>query len=291
MADAIISRKDASRQGLRFFFTGLKCRSGHIAKRYVITSACVDCTKERRRRDKQERDAASRGGFVDQPSGLISRKEAKVRGFKCYFTGKACVRGHVAQRWVSSNGCRECADENNAAKYAANRESEKKRMRKRYWEKAREQALVYAKDYYKKNREMLILKARKYREKNPQYAASYGKVYWAQNRERLLKVNKEWIAKNPEKRKVIKRNREARKHWNGGTHTADDVVAILKAQRHRCAYCKKSIKNNYVIDHIVPLARGGSNDRTNIQATCPSCNQRKHARDPLDFARSLGMLL
>jgi 5-methylcytosine-specific restriction endonuclease McrA len=90
---------------------------------------------------------------------------------------------------------------------------------------------------------------------------------------------------------VSRSRRRAREYAAKGSFATADIRAILKAQRHRCAYCKKSIKKNYVMDHVVPLARGGTNDRKNMQATCAPCNLRKHARDPLDFARSLGMLL
>ncbi len=40
---------------------------------------------------------------------LVSRKEAKERGLKRYFTGKPCPHGHVCERWTSATGCYECA--------------------------------------------------------------------------------------------------------------------------------------------------------------------------------------
>ncbi len=40
---------------------------------------------------------------------IITRAEAKARGLKRYFTGKACPRGHLAERFVSSPICLECA--------------------------------------------------------------------------------------------------------------------------------------------------------------------------------------
>jgi hypothetical protein len=39
---------------------------------------------------------------------VISRAEARAKGRKRYFTGKACVHGHVAERYASSSGCVEC---------------------------------------------------------------------------------------------------------------------------------------------------------------------------------------
>jgi|SRR5690349_10328282 len=39
---------------------------------------------------------------------IISRKEAKVQGLKHYFTGVACKRGHVNERYVSTGNCVDC---------------------------------------------------------------------------------------------------------------------------------------------------------------------------------------
>lgn len=33
------------------------------------------------------------------------------------------------------------------------------------------------------------------------------------------------------------------------------------------------------IDHIVPLAKGGTNDRSNLQALCAQCHEAKSLRD------------
>lgn len=44
-------------------------------------------------------------GFVSAPVG---REEAARRGWSRYFTGVACVRGHVAERYVSDGSCVEC---------------------------------------------------------------------------------------------------------------------------------------------------------------------------------------
>jgi hypothetical protein len=41
----------------------------------------------------------------------ITRKAAKARGKTRYYTGKACGRGHIAERLVSSRNCLECYKE------------------------------------------------------------------------------------------------------------------------------------------------------------------------------------
>ena len=43
----IISRKEAIKQGLKHYFTGLPCKYGHINKRTTNDYNCVTCNKER----------------------------------------------------------------------------------------------------------------------------------------------------------------------------------------------------------------------------------------------------
>jgi len=62
-------------------------------------------------------------------------------------------------------------------------------------------------------------------------------------------------------------------------------------QRWKCAVCAVGIKDNYHLDHITPLARGGKHEPRNLQLLCPTCNVRKSAKDPIAYMRELGRLL
>lgn len=42
----IISRKEAASKGFGKFFTGKKCKNGHVAERYVCNGVCVTCNYE-----------------------------------------------------------------------------------------------------------------------------------------------------------------------------------------------------------------------------------------------------
>ncbi|MBM6605642.1 HNH endonuclease [Enterobacteriaceae bacterium RIT814] len=61
--------------------------------------------------------------------------------------------------------------------------------------------------------------------------------------------------------------------------------AVYHRDKGRCVICKKDVtgminiynKSNY--DHIVPLARFGINDVSNIQLLCDTCNQQKKANN------------
>ncbi|MCV4270952.1 HNH endonuclease [Pseudomonas capsici] len=58
---------------------------------------------------------------------------------------------------------------------------------------------------------------------------------------------------------------------------------IIHRERGLCHYCGHpaalaSLPNQtYDIDHMVPIARGGTNDATNLVLSCPACNNKKRA--------------
>lgn len=59
--------------------------------------------------------------------------------------------------------------------------------------------------------------------------------------------------------------------------------AIFYRDRGRCVFCNTdlsgtvTLQNRENFDHIIPLARGGANDVTNLQLLCRPCNARKLA--------------
>ena len=56
---------------------------------------------------------------------------------------------------------------------------------------------------------------------------------------------------------------------------------VLQRNNYQCQSCgKPETEAQLNIDHIVPLAKGGSNDISNLQVLCNRCNcQKKHHFD------------
>lgn len=50
--------------------------------------------------------------------------------------------------------------------------------------------------------------------------------------------------------------------------------AVLARDGKKCAYCK-TVSGKFHIDHIVPVAKGGSDDLTNLTVACAGCNLSK----------------
>jgi hypothetical protein len=56
---------------------------------------------------------------------------------------------------------------------------------------------------------------------------------------------------------------------------ADVRMFVWKRDQGCCVLCRNNERLEY--DHIIPLARGGSNTERNIQLLCEGCNRRKAA--------------
>lgn len=61
----------------------------------------------------------------------------------------------------------------------------------------------------------------------------------------------------------------------------------LKKQQYECVYCNAELKSNSHVDHRTPLARGGTNDSSNLQVLCARCNGEKHSKNHHEYLRWL----
>lgn len=61
---------------------------------------------------------------------------------------------------------------------------------------------------------------------------------------------------------------------------------VFRRDQYRCQSCGYFQTEALLqVDHIIPLAQGGSNDLSNLQTLCQPCNLRKSSRLDLRFQR------
>lgn len=209
--------------------------------------------------------------------------KCKIEKPKSDFSMAARYRDGLQQR------CKAC----NADYRAANREAIRSCNAARYIAK-KEEKIEYQSAYYEANKHAILAQKADYRLKNKEIIRESKSIYHAANKKyQLEKMSRNYRA-NKEKYLERARNRRARIRSAEGTHTAADIRPILHGQRGLCANCHsklfKSGKQKFHVDHIVPLARGGSNWPDNLQCLCPSCNLSKGAKDPLEWAAQNGRL-
>jgi 5-methylcytosine-specific restriction endonuclease McrA len=163
-----------------------------------------------------------------------------------------------------------------------------------YARKWREENPEYDRRYHEENREAISERHRQWREANPEYARKWreanpekvrerNRKYREENRQRYIEHARAWREANPEKVRAAKVRRRARKRNATGSFTAEDIKAIYKSQEGRCWWCQCEVGDTYHIDHIIPLARGGSNAANNLVIACPTCNLQKGAKMPHEF--------
>lgn len=103
------------------------------------------------------------------------------------------------------------------------------------------------------------------------------------NAEVLRQRSRAWQLANPEAKRAIDHRRRAKQTNAGGTHTAFDIRNIYNDQDGLCFWCDFEVGEEWHVDHLIPLSKGGSNGPENIVVSCPTCNMSKGSSDPIDF--------
>jgi 5-methylcytosine-specific restriction endonuclease McrA/endogenous inhibitor of DNA gyrase (YacG/DUF329 family) len=101
---------------------------------------------------------------------------------------------------------------------------------------------------------------------------------YARNPERSRAYSRKWRRENREKRQLQHANRRARKYNNPGyiRVTVKDWHDALRIAGHACIYCGGP--GPFVMEHIIPLVRGGRHAPANIAPACIGCNSSKSDR-------------
>lgn len=91
-------------------------------------------------------------------------------------------------------------------------------------------------------------------------------------------LHREWYREvGHEYSQVSKAIRRTRIHQAGGTFTKQQWGMIKETYGNRCLCCGRS-DVKLTPDHVIPLAKGGTNDISNIQPLCLPCNLSKWAK-------------
>lgn len=133
--------------------------------------------------------------------------------------------------------------------------------------------------------------ARRFKAENPQHVAARQRRYERARSTQRKAYIAQYAKAHPDRYRAYQATRRARLAGAEGSHTAEDIADIRRMQSDRCACCQTSLNGRGAADHIVSLARNGTNWRTNLQLLCKPCNSAKRDKDPVTFMRERGLLL
>lgn len=125
------------------------------------------------------------------------------------------------------------------------------------------------------------------------------KEYYEKNKDKIIAWQTGWAEANHEKVKSIKRkynnsikgraarhNYRSLKRANGYKLTEDNIKMLISQQNNKCFYCDKDLEN-FQIEHIIPLSKGGEHKLYNIVLSCSFCNHSKGHKSPEDFVNKI----
>ena len=160
---------------------------------------------------------------------------------------KPCKKHPDAGRYENGKGdCKVCTRERSANWYAEHPKQAKQTRAK----------------YYADNRDWIKAKMAVWKDKN---------------RERVRSVNAMWRRNNPDVMLAFVNKRRARIHKAIVNMSSEERLA-MESLYAKARYLTKTTGNNYHVDHIIPLSKGGPHHPSNLQILLASENHKKGAR-------------
>jgi len=153
-----------------------------------------------------------------------------------------------------------------------------------------EKRKIYRARYYQKNKSVILKKNSSWSSDHKHLEREYGRSWYVKNRDKERIRLSMFRALHPNVKRRESAERRAKIARTVGKFQEQDIQRLYILQKGKCAACRIGLRR-YHIDHIIPISRGGSNWPTNLQLLCPSCNQRKWAKDPIEFAKEIGLLI
>lgn len=223
--------------------------------------------------------------FSPHPRGLYKR-QSKCKACKAvYHAARRTALGPVAlkaERRRTYLAHRDKRIAETVAYYKANKDRLADRTR------------AYKGKYRDRNRELLRAKCRAYmkaKRDDPDYAGYHRSYYLANktairariakwrelNRERFNAKRREYCKKNPHKVALWTYARRVR--WLSAVEAEPvDPMLIAKRDKWRCHICGKRVtKRTFSLDHIDPVAIGGSHTYKNLVTAHRRCNSKRGA--------------
>lgn len=281
-----ISCKSAKEKGLPRYFTGKPCKYGHIAERRVIDRGCVVCSSENTARHRGRNPNSMR----EVAKRYRQKHPERVKAAKERYNAenKESIAEYYKRRYAENPEAMRAA----SRKYREENPERVKDAQKAYQEKHSNRLSARRRAYYNANiereREKARTRARATYEARRDYMVAYMRAYYAANKDDFSERARAWREANPEKCKQYHVNRKAKLKKAEGSFDAGDIGRMMESQNCMCSACGADLDDTgFHVDHVVPLAKGGSNWPSNLQLLCPPCNLGKGTKSNEEWLATL----
>jgi 5-methylcytosine-specific restriction endonuclease McrA len=161
--------------------------------------------------------------------------------------------------------------------------------------RCKECAKQIAAEYHRNNREKVNARRHQYRLDHLEYERERDRQrniddrikrraqhqqYYREHADHIKAYIKQWQQENPEKIRAHRHRRRAQRANSDKHFTSDDIELQRKGQADNCWWCGKPMGKDWTVDHVVPLAKGGTNWPENIVLAHKSCNSSKGTKTP-----------
>lgn len=156
--------------------------------------------------------------------------------------------------------CKACSNARNSSWRAANAE----------------RTVATRKQNYALNKPQIDEANKRWRAANPEVNADIKRRWAADNPERDAARKGDWAKNNKEAVAASAAKRRTNKASAGGSFTAEEFNRLKRNTGNVCLCCGVSGDEvTLAADHVIPVAKGGTSDISNIQPLCRSCNSSK----------------
>lgn len=191
------------------------------------------------------------------------------------------------KKWALEN--KESISEKRKKALAENGDELRRQRREKYAEKKVEKNKKQ-KEYYEKNKEKILLGQSEYYKRNRVASNLYSKAWAEKNKEKRRAIGRAWASRNRDSAKENTAKRRA-VIKSSGVLSKGIVKRLYEIQKGLCVCCKNKLGEKYHLDHIIPLAKGGTNTDNNVQLLTSECNLKKGAKHPVDYMQQMGFLI
>lgn len=177
------------------------------------------------------------------------------------------------------------------SEWRSKNKDKEKSAQKKYVEDNKEKVKKYQAKWRLENAEKLKKDKAAWQLSNAEKIKKRRAEKYAANADKMREEKRKYYAENAESFKIRAHNRRVKITESGEKLSQGLTHKLFKLQKGRCACCKLPLGSDYHMDHVMPLALGGTNTDDNIQLLRAVCNKQKHAKHPIDFMRERGFLL